>query len=66
MGNYLSFIFVILFYCLYLKPLLFPRPFDKVITMESFENLILGANIWDFIVQVLGFWRGQDLSFQSG
>lgn len=58
-----SFIFVIIFYCLHLKSLLFPRPFGKVIAKESFENLTLEANIWDFLVQVLGFWRGQDLSF---
>lgn len=58
-----SFIFVVIFYCLHLKPLLFPRPFGKVIAMEPFENLALEANIWDFIVQALGFWRGQDSSF---
>lgn len=50
-----SFIFVIIFYYLHLKPLLFPRPFGKVIAMESFENLTPEANIWDFIVQALGF-----------
>lgn len=59
-----SFIFVIIFYCLHLNPLLFPRPFGKVIAMESLENLALEVNIWDFIVQALGFWRGQDLRFR--